>query len=200
MQFDNEAYNLSFRNQDNFAKEINKYLMEPIGSGLYTIPLLTVLFCSAGKDNQKDKQVALTGIKAFIISGAFEFAAKQVFHRSRPGDSEPPNSYSWRGPGISLNHTSFPSGHTTTVFAVASVLAKSYNDKKWVGITSYSIAFLTGLSRIYCYKHWLSDVVAGAVLGTYIGHYITEKKFREKKIKPVSLKLGFNSASLLVTF
>jgi membrane-associated phospholipid phosphatase len=58
---------------------------------------------------------------------------------------------------------SFPSGHTSSSFAVATVVANYYG-KKW-GIPFYAFAGLVGLSRIEKGEHWPSDVVAGAALG-----------------------------------
>lgn len=64
---------------------------------------------------------------------------------------------------------SFPSGHTTQAFAIASVLASNYREAWWVGGTSYAVAGLVGFARINDNKHYLSDVVAGAMIGTAVG-------------------------------
>lgn len=62
---------------------------------------------------------------------------------------------------------SFPSGHTTTAFAIATVLwlygARIGN--RWMGAAGFVWATLVGLSRIYRGVHWPSDVLAGACLG-----------------------------------
>lgn len=68
---------------------------------------------------------------------------------------------------LKQNRLSMPSGHTSTMFASASVLAHSYGYK--VGIPMYLLATLTGLSRINDDKHWLSDVIAGATIGIFWG-------------------------------
>jgi len=66
-----------------------------------------------------------------------------------------------RPDGSSSN--SFPSGHTSSSFAVASVVTNYYG-KKW-GIPCFVFAGLVGVSRIEKGEHWPSDVVAGAALG-----------------------------------
>ncbi|MEG2118425.1 MAG: phosphatase PAP2 family protein [Clostridia bacterium] len=58
--------------------------------------------------------------------------------------------------------TSFPSGHTSSAFAVASVLM-FYNRR--FGTIAAIIAVLIGFSRLYLRVHFLTDVIAGAVLG-----------------------------------
>lgn len=58
---------------------------------------------------------------------------------------------------------SFPSGHTSRIFAVAVLLATGF---RWgVRIGAFSVAVVTGLSRICLGVHWPSDVLAGALLG-----------------------------------
>ncbi len=66
-----------------------------------------------------------------------------------------------------IYHSSFPSGHTTTAFAVATMLVfllwnTRYRKLAW---WSYLVAALIGLSRIYRGVHWPTDVVAGACFG-----------------------------------
>ncbi len=68
--------------------------------------------------------------------------------------------------------TSFPSAHTTVAFAAATAVSREV-DRSWpdaakyVTPISYSVATLVGLSRMFKNKHWASDVVASAGLGTY---------------------------------
>lgn len=62
---------------------------------------------------------------------------------------------------------SFPSGHTTTSFAVAFVLLMlTWGSRRaWLGYVALFLASQVGLSRIYRGVHWPSDVVAGIFLG-----------------------------------
>jgi len=69
---------------------------------------------------------------------------------------------------------SFPSGHTTTAFAAASSVTSEIN-RMWPKYTWYAApvlyggATMVGLSRMYHNKHWASDVVLGAAVGTFSG-------------------------------
>lgn len=175
--FDSEIHDFAGRNNTSATEWISKYVAEPIGSGLYTIPLLGAFYAAGAiGNNNHNKNVALTGVKAFLLSGGAAFLAKHLSHRHRPSQDEPPDPYLWEGPfSGGWEYTSFPSGHTAVAFAVASVIGSGYKDKTWVGITSYTLASLVGLSRIYDNKHWPSDVFAGAVLGTYIGTFLGRK-------------------------
>jgi len=80
----------------------------------------------------------------FILSRGLKYAT----HRMRPDGSA---------------STSFPSGHASDSFAIATVMW-SYYGKKW-GIPLCVIATLVGVSRIEHGKHWPSDAIAGAALG-----------------------------------
>ncbi|MFQ6675984.1 MAG: phosphatase PAP2 family protein [Fidelibacterota bacterium] len=62
---------------------------------------------------------------------------------------------------------SFPSGHTSGSFVVAATLNVLYG--RSIGIPAYAVAGLVGVSRIHDNKHWLTDVIAGASIGTVIG-------------------------------
>ncbi len=67
---------------------------------------------------------------------------------------------------------SFPSMHTASSFALASVLAHS-SESVPVALVSYSAAAFVGFSRMYQNKHWASDVLLGAALGELAGRVVT---------------------------
>lgn len=65
---------------------------------------------------------------------------------------------------------SFPSGHSTASFAVATVLAKRF--PMW-GPLCLVIAVFVGVSRVLRGSHFLTDVIGGAVLGILSGFIAT---------------------------
>lgn len=172
------------KNRTNTLDNISKYGLEPWGSGLYSIPTLGI-FYTIGElsEDQRLKNPALSGIKAYILSGAFTMLFKYTLHRHRPDEDNPSNPYIWEGPLLNFKgdylirgkYTSFPSGHTSTIFAVATVVATEYRDYKAVPIICYTIASLSGISRIYDNRHWASDVLFGAALGFGIGKLVAHK-------------------------
>lgn len=77
---------------------------------------------------------------------------------------------------------SFPSGHTMSSFAAALIL---YHADKRLGIPALILAFLIAFSQLYLYVHFPSDVIAGALIGTAIGHtvWVVGSKFTFFKTK-----------------
>lgn len=70
------------------------------------------------------------------------------------------------------DYDSFPSMHTASSFAMASVLTHS-SDSLPVAILSYTAATFVGFSRMYQNKHWASDVLLGAAIGELSGRVVT---------------------------
>ena len=62
---------------------------------------------------------------------------------------------------------SFPSGHTMASFAAAGALL--FMGQKKIGICAVLLAVLMGVSRMYFYVHFPTDVLAGAILGLACG-------------------------------
>ena len=70
-------------------------------------------------------------------------------------------------PGLDIHmHHSFPSGHTATAFAIFFGLAL-FIKKSWLKVVLIFLAALGGYSRIYLGQHFLTDVIAGSVIGVF---------------------------------
>jgi hypothetical protein len=86
-------------------------------------------------------------------------ALKEAFGRVRPADTRDP--YLFRPLSV---HEAWPSGHTTTAFALAAALSEEIHSD-WAAVPLYAGAAGTGWSRMNDRRHWLSDVLGGAVVG-----------------------------------
>lgn len=126
------------------------------------IPVTVVGLFSQGYFT-KDKVMMRNGIKSGISIG---FAAlvtaglKISIHRLRP-DIKYPGEFVQR---THAGRYSFPSGHTTSAFAMATALSLSY--QKWyVAVPAYLYAGMVGYSRMRLGVHFPSDVLGGIVVG-----------------------------------
>ena len=116
--------------------------------------------------NEEAARTGYEALEASLISGALGSVVKIGVGRSRPSTQEGAFHFEpFRG-GLS-----FPSGHTTQAFAVATVIAEHY-PQFWVRCVAYGTAALVGASRIEQNAHFTSDVVAGAILGTLVGRTV----------------------------
>ncbi|MCP4592671.1 MAG: phosphatase PAP2 family protein [bacterium] len=64
----------------------------------------------------------------------------------------------------------FPSGHTSSTFTVASVMHEAYGP--WVGAPLYGLGVLVAMERLEDGEHYLADVLMGGVMGLVIGHTV----------------------------
>jgi len=175
-----------------------RYGFEQWGSGYYTVPLLGGLYVGGRLlKNNRLSATALTAGKAAAVSAVFVNVVKQVAHRHRPYQDTPADPANWDGPFGNRHHTSFPSGHSTLAFSVASVLASEYSETVWVPAVAYSLAAGTAISRVYHDKHWASDVFIGSALGWATGRFIW-KRNRAVKVYPV-LADDYSMLSLTLT-
>jgi len=175
MIYDEHSDDFFARNQNEQLTNFSKYVIAPFGNGVYSLPLIGALYLGGviGKNNY-DKEMALLGLKTFVIAAGEATVVKWLFQRHRPEDDTPPNSWVWEGPtGDLKDDGAFVSRHATTAFALAAVFAEGYKSKKkWVPIVAYSLASLVTISRVYERKHWASDAFAGACLGYFSGKFI----------------------------
>ena len=106
------------------------------------------------------------GLMAIGVNGL-----KYSLRRMRPNESR---------------RNSFPSGHTTTAFTLATMLHKEYGWRSpWFSIGGYTIASSVAIMRLVNNMHWMSDTIVGALLGigaTHLGYYLSDLIFKEKGI------------------
>lgn len=90
---------------------------------------------------------------AYMGAGIVTYGAKRLVGRKRPLDE-------------TLGNPSLPSGHAAIAFSVATILGYQYPKLR---IPLYIGAGLVSFSRIYLGRHYISDVVTGAAIGTGMG-------------------------------
>jgi membrane-associated phospholipid phosphatase len=154
-----------------------------ISSEIVLVVFLTLLFILLA---QKRKWVLPLWV-TLISSAAISFFLKSSIQRSRPYQLglvsaplvlEKASHLVW--------NFSFPSFHTVLVFSALPLINKEFPKFKYVWII---FAVLVAFSRIYFGLHFLSDMVAGALIGYFLGYFIIEIEKDNKFLEGIYRKL-----------
>jgi membrane-associated phospholipid phosphatase len=118
------------------------------------MPAMYVL--TAGIAGVKTKHSFVQRLKVLVISEMIVNSFVQTFKKS----------IKRRRPDSLFKYNSFPSGHTATSFAGAVIMHKEIDGYSYLpGFSGYIIAITTATMRLYKRKHWLSDIISGAIIG-----------------------------------
>lgn len=169
-------------------------IFEPMGEEGSLAVLGAFYLAGSRGHHPRAKQVAFDGtIASLIAGGVISPVLKGALGRSRPHDSESSTDFH-----PFSGSSSFPSGHTTQAFAVASVIATEYRSP-WVKATAYTTASLVGYARALHDRHYVSDVVGGALLGTLVGRTVVHynRRLRDGAVE-VSPILGKREAGVAI--
>lgn len=164
--------------------KVGDYAGRLIPNGLYAGGML--LASAFGSENSGSK--ARVMILGTVYSASIATLLKYTVREPRPNNG--------------ADRKSFPSGHTTTAFAFASVVGAE--DGIGWAVPAYALAGLVAYSRMNDNQHYVHDVVAGATIGTVYGlgiHYLHGKDSKvsdvsvmplwEKEAKGISVALRF---------
>jgi membrane-associated phospholipid phosphatase len=133
-------------------------------------------------------------IESHLIAGGVRNFSKLLIGRRRPFEDEGPRSFEFAG------GTSFPSGHTSIAFEIATIL--SLHAKRWpVTAATYALATTVAMQRVDSGGHWPSDVLVPAVTGTFIARTIVRRhEERVWAIVPSFARDGATGLQLVVAF
>jgi membrane-associated phospholipid phosphatase len=150
-----------------------------IGDGVFAV-LISLLFFIY------DKKKGLFILSTFLISSLLAQLLKNFvfddfmrpFYYIQSGSIQVPTIE-----GVKMHSSnSFPSGHTTTIFALTTMISFFYQSKK-TGFFLLLIAVLVGYSRIYLSQHFLEDTLAGSIIGLVTSAIIFESFQKKYPIK-----------------
>lgn len=133
-----------------------------LGDGVIFVPVL--LYCLL-----KNRKYLVAVIAGILISTLISQGMKHwVFpHDLRPFSLEASGFIIHQIEGVPLHRLhSFPSGHTTTAFTVAMLLAAIMRNRWW-GVVLPFVAMLVAYSRVYLGQHFVTDVCAGMAIGLF---------------------------------
>ena len=146
-----------------------------------TLTVASILTYGIGRLS-KQRTIADVGLhsaESVILASLASQLIRGPLGRTRPHEAGDTNQYDFHfGKGFtSFDHRAFPSIHTSSGMAVATVLTMEMQ-RRHVAATPYvapvlfAAGILPGLSRIQLDQHWASDVLAGALMGVFAGYKV----------------------------
>lgn len=162
----------------------------------------SIYLFGTARGNRRVQDLGLHTVESVVLSNSVTVAIKLVSGRARPyTDSADARDFKLMRGFRSRDYRSFPSGHSTAAFAFAAIVTAEtshwWPGGKWiVGPATYGMATLSGASRIYNYKHWASDVISGAAIGTLTGINVFRYQHSHpgNKLDNLLLKAGVQSS------
>ena len=153
--------------QYNFHSPADNYLQ-------YSPLLLTTGLKAAGVEGRSTwGRYAVSAAASYAVMALLVNSIKYTAREQRPDGS---------------TRNSFPSGHTATAFAAATILHKEYGLTRspWYSIGGYMMATATGCMRVLNNRHWVSDTFAGAgigILSAELGYTLADLLFRQHGLR-----------------
>jgi len=137
------------------AHNANASQYEAAGDAIQWILPLTAMGMTF---TENDPEGRMMFYKSFGATAGVTYSVKVGVNRTRPNGAD----------------HSFPSGHTSASFSSAAYIHQRYGYKK--GRFAYLAAAFVGWTRIHANKHYTSDVLAGAAVGTLSSYFLTSDK------------------------
>lgn len=155
-----------------FVSNSESYLVVLIPAGMGATGLI--------KHDDKLLRNAIVAIGATVVNSSITVALKYTINRERPFVTYPDIKQKSRA-----GSPSFPSGHTSSAFALATSLSLSY-PKWYIIVPTFTWAGTVGYSRMYLGVHYPSDVLAAAIIGAgsaWLTHYVNKKLILKSRKK-----------------
>ena len=112
--------------------------------------------------DERMRNIGIISMQAVGGAVGVSYLGKYLVGRARPDEER--GSWARVGEGKSRTSSSFPSGHAAVAFAAVTPYAQEY-DAPWL----YGVAALSSIGRVAGRQHWVSDTVAGGLIGYTMG-------------------------------
>lgn len=165
------------------------------GIGNTLVPLVTAAGAAMAVLNSDDPRLSRAGYSSIEAGGtalALSLGTKFAVGRARPLAGQGAGSLHPFAGSSKAKTDSFPSGHSMIVWAMVTPFAEAY-DEPWL----YGVAGLTNLARVGSRNHWVSDTVAGSLLGYGIGKILWESSRNSSGRYP---SIGVNGRELTLNW
>lgn len=185
---DQDIHQWSQDHRSSSSEDFSKAITH-LGHGGFLAGLISALYVSGElSHNNSLRKTALLSLESWVTTGIIVRSLKIITGRARPETGEP--SHAFHLFSLRSRFNSLPSGHASSAFAVATVIADQ-SRKTYLDILAYSLATLVALSRIHNNKHWASDVFLGSSIGYFVAKKISDLD-RNRDSKKVQFSFQFS--------
>ena len=129
------------------------------------------------------KQIPVELIESHLIAGGLRNILKPIVGRAHPYEDLGPHHFEFN------NGTSFPSGHTSVLFEIATIVSEHAHAWPVTGAL-FGLATLGAVQRVESKNHWPTDVFVPMVTGTAIAHTIVRRN-AERRERDATLQSGW---------
>jgi membrane-associated phospholipid phosphatase len=164
----------------------------PLGIGLALLALFELLRRSSTpilSDHLKTcRSVVLLVMTSVALSGFLASLTKHMIGRIRPSTDADAMVLEFSVMAFRSGWAAFPSGHATTALAAATALALCFPRHAWGWM---AIGALAAVSRALIGVHWLTDCLAGMVLGAVVATLVHQKlldRGHQLKTAPIAVR------------
>lgn len=180
---DEDIADMAQRNRTDASEDFSR-VMTPFGGRRALVLSGVMLAGGIATHNPKLRDTGRDAIEASILAaGIVTPILKRAVGRSRPFQER--GAFDFQP---FTENQSFPSGHSTNAFAVASVVA-GHADGWVVPTIAYTLATSVAVSRVHDNVHFASDVLAGAAIGTAIGRAVVARHRAGGTARPVAIEV-----------
>ena len=163
------------RHEDSFSG-LNEHLTESASTAGSLAAPAAFYFTGLVRKDAYMQRTGLLAAEAWVGAEIPNVVLRASFRRLRPLDFEPDGSFrhTWfqaEGNPFAAKG-GFPSGHTATAFAVATVVARRYARHRWVPWVAYGLASTVAFSRATSGNHFVSDIAFGGAIGYSVGRFV----------------------------
>jgi membrane-associated phospholipid phosphatase len=163
-------------------KPVDRFVSKHQGSGISRnwgtvgehMPLALALGAGAtiAFGDSRQANIGIISLQSIAGAAGLSMATKYVVGRARPSEERG----HWRRAVNGRSDASFPSNHAAVAFAAVTPFAQEY-DAPWL----YGLAAIGSMGRVANRQHWVSDVVAGGVLGYAVGSWLWQAQRDDSK-------------------
>jgi membrane-associated phospholipid phosphatase len=122
--------------------------------------------------NKRLTETGRLSFEALLDASVVTGVVKHITRRPRPNYDNGEGTFFWGG-------GSFPSGHSSSAFSIATVVAYEYHNKPLIRYGAWGAATAISMSRFTGRDHFLSEVLIGGALGFYTGRFVYKAHHRD---------------------